>query len=464
MALDLNPYSSLYQQGNELPTNGVLSMQGSNAPPQIGPDQQPIPAMNVPIPSVDSLQNIPAMPQQMMQQTQSSQMMPSQQPQISPNGPIAQILGQYLKTQQSQSNQNGLIQQILSNRMQPDMQDAARSTIQTAQAYGAPDLFKAATPVQAMNDRITGQLTPYASALSLNDAQIKNQFALPNAQADLALKQAQTQAQLAQSGAMFGFGGGAQGGAQQGAISPNGGGDQYLSTLPPQIAAQVKAIAEGRQQFPTGMALKTPYWQQMISAVSTYDPSFDAVNYNARVAARKDFTSGKSAQTINALNTGIGHLDQLQKAVAGLNNGSFPALNSAENYISTQTGGTGPSNFQAIKNSVAPELVRIWRGSGGSEADIQGRLSDLSDAKSPEQLNGVIKEIAGLMQSKIDALGDQYKRGMGTAANDTQFYTPKSQAILKSLGLDTGNPDAGVVQQPNNTSGGKSINFSDLPQ
>jgi hypothetical protein len=63
--------------------------------------------------------------------------------------------------------------------------------------------------------------------------------------------------------------------------------------LPQNDAAQVKALAEGRMAFPTGTALKSAYWQDMLQKVAQFDPSFDAVNYNARAGTRKAFTSGK---------------------------------------------------------------------------------------------------------------------------------------------------------------------------
>src|SRR5665213_3292606 len=385
---------------------------------------------------VPQVQPMPQMPQQSLPAPVAPiQQMAPQQPSGDPNGIIGQILGQVAQNRQDQGNQNGLIQSILSNRFQPTDGDTGQSIIRTAQSFGDPTQFSAVTPDQVAASRVQTQLAPYTAALGLQTAAETAQNAPAMAQADLAYKQAQTRLANSQAGGLFGNLSGS-GGAGATADGPHG--DQFLSTLEPQTAGIVKALATGRMQFPSGMALKTPQWQQMMLAVSQYDPQFDAVNYNARAGIRKDFTSGKDAQTINALNTGIGHLDQLSNAIPALNNGQIPALNAIENFVSTQTGGTGPSNFQAIKNSVAPELVRIWRGSGGSEGDIQGRLADLDAAKSPDQLNGVIKELADLMKSKIDALGDQYQRGMGTAAQDTNFYSPKSQQIFQKLGIDVG--------------------------
>jgi hypothetical protein len=85
-------------------------------------------------------------------------------------------------------------------------------------------------------------------------------------------------------------------------------GEDYLKTIPPSLAGQVRALAEGRRAFPTGTALRSPAVQQLIAAATQYDPTLDAANAATRVATRKDFTSGKSAQNITALNTVIGHL------------------------------------------------------------------------------------------------------------------------------------------------------------
>lgn len=167
MAYNLDPYQNIAVPPSQLqlPANMPGLGQAMGAMPNVGQQRE---AAFMP---VNSQPQMP--PQQMAQQPMMQQ--PQQSP-ISPNGLINQVLQQYLQTKRTQDDQGGLIQSILSNRMQPNMQDAAKSTIQTAQAYGAPDLFKAASPEQAMNDRITGQLTPYSNALGLQKQQMENDF------------------------------------------------------------------------------------------------------------------------------------------------------------------------------------------------------------------------------------------------------------------------------------------------
>lgn len=241
-------------------------------------------------------------------------------------------------------------------------------------------------------------------------------------------------------------------------------GEEYLKTLPSNIAHTVKAIAEGRQPMPSGYALRSPYGQQIMSAVNEYDPSADAVNIAARMATRKDFTAGKSAQSINALNTVAEHLAALKSRAEKLDNGSIPLWNSFINTAHTSVGDNAVTNFDTAAGHVAQELTRAWRGTGGNQADIQRDLEDLGHDRSPKQIQGTLSTLAELLKGKIDALGDQYKRGMGTAAEDVNFYTPQASQSFNDLGFNVGgqgndppvNPILQATQQP------RVVHFSDL--
>lgn len=234
-------------------------------------------------------------------------------------------------------------------------------------------------------------------------------------------------------------------------------GVDLLKRLPPQIAAQVKALDEGHMPFPGGFALKSPYWQRMMTLVSQYDPAFDAVNYNARYSTRKAFTSGPEGRQINALNTAIGHLGQLDSEIDNLHNTGFTPYNEAANWLQSTVNANGNTaqalaSFDATKKSVADEVTRVWRGTGGSEADIKERLQELGSSKSPAQLRAALSSIGGLLESKINALNDQYTRGMGIAASDTQFVSPHAQEMLKQI---RGNVPQGNTPQTQGASKGK---------
>lgn len=221
-------------------------------------------------------------------------------------------------------------------------------------------------------------------------------------------------------------------------------GDDFLSTLSPEMAQQVKAFAEGRMPMPSGFALKSPYFQKMLQYITQYDPSFDAVNYNSRSKTRQDFTSGKSAQSINAINTAIGHLQNLSDSADSLDNSSIPMWNSVKNTFENQTGDPRIATFNTTKKAVVDEVTRVWRGTGGSEGDIKTWSDQLNAAQSPQQLHSVIGRIGDLLESKINSLGETYNQGMGTTASPMNFVNPASQAALNTLrargGETTPNP------------------------
>lgn len=220
--------------------------------------------------------------------------------------------------------------------------------------------------------------------------------------------------------------------------SPSGKNDDYLSTLPTPIAAQVKALADGKMAFPSGFALKSPYWQQMLQAVSQYDPNFDAVNYNARAATRKDFTSGKSAQNMTSLNTAIGHLDALDKAFGGLKNSDYPMYNQVANAVGRNLGNTDIQTAVKDVNSkaiaVAGELAKVFRSTGMSQKEIEDWKDQISPNNSPAENKKVIESAMDLMNSRLDAIGEQYNKGMGTTADPVTLLSPKAQKIIQRLG------------------------------
>jgi hypothetical protein len=228
-------------------------------------------------------------------------------------------------------------------------------------------------------------------------------------------------------------------------------GDDYLSGIKadPSRANMVKGLAEGRVPFPAGKAAAAPYWQQLLGDVARYDPSFDAANPQSRVATRKDFTSGKSAQNITALNTVVGHLDHLDKAIDGLGNyagdeagpvlglplGPLAHMNNAAARAIAGASGTDSryKDFETAKTAVANELTRVFRGTGGAEADIQGWMKQLDGASSPKALKAVVRSMATLMKSRLEALGEQYKQGMGVSKDPITLLTPDKQEAYKRM-------------------------------
>lgn len=214
-------------------------------------------------------------------------------------------------------------------------------------------------------------------------------------------------------------------------------GDEAIKAYTPDQQRVIKLIANYKLPLPSGFALRSPYWQTVLSGAAAYDPSFDASQYPVRLKTRQSFSNGPEAAAINSLNTAVGHLDTLSKRADELSNfgAGVPGTTTAnwlKNVIKTSAGSPDVKNFMTARDAVASELTKVFRGSGGSEADVRGWQQNIDSAGSPEQLKGAITQAIDLMGSRLQALQSQYEKGVGKPA-DFKFLTPKSEQILQRL-------------------------------
>lgn len=226
--------------------------------------------------------------------------------------------------------------------------------------------------------------------------------------------------------------------------NPNLHGDAYLKSMPDQsIANQVKAIAEGREQQPSSFFLKTPYGQMMMRSLAQYDPGFDLSLYQSRVAANTDLAKGKMGQNVTSFNTTIGHLGALSDAIDKLQNTSFPLVNQAYNVWRNNTGDPRVNAFNVNVDAAASELTRAFRGTGGNESDIQAWKKTLSAANSPQQLHAAVDKAVDLLESRIDATGDQYGRAMRKTVQPDSLLSPVARSTLQKLKGGSANTSQG---------------------
>jgi hypothetical protein len=226
-------------------------------------------------------------------------------------------------------------------------------------------------------------------------------------------------------------------------------GEEFLKTLTPATASEVKALAEGRTEFPKGMSLSR--LQPLIQLVSQYDPTFDAVNYAARSKTRNAFSAGPEAKTINNLETAIGHAGMLLDQIPGTSGHSgFPfatTVNAAQNYYSASTGYPGVPVFKDTAGKLAAELTAVYRGGNGAERDIVRALESLSPSESTETKNAILRNAVDLLDSKLEALGSQYSQGMGLTADPLKLLNPKAAETYKRLhGMAAGDVPSGGAQ------------------
>ena len=206
----------------------------------------------------------------------------------------------------------------------------------------------------------------------------------------------------------------------------------------------VDAIVGGRMQPPTGFALRSPYWQDVMERVNAKDPKFDATKYGARAAAARTFASGPEARNVTALNTVIGHLGTLDEAAQALNNKDLRAFNAVANRMATEMGDPRIQNFDTARQAVAEETMRVFRQVGASEREAREWGDRISSAGSPAQLRGVIATLGELLDSRVKAIGQQYERTVNQGGNPARV-DPENVKKLDKLREGAARPNSGFT-------------------
>lgn len=215
-------------------------------------------------------------------------------------------------------------------------------------------------------------------------------------------------------------------------------GDEYLKTLPPAKAAQIRGIANGDLAMPSGRAAMTGPGQVLMQQVLQYDPTANAINLDARKKTREAFTSGQEARAITAINTVTGHLVGLDSAITRLGN-SDVALgnNTASNFVRSHVGDTDKikalADLRFFKTAVANELTKVFRGQNGAEADIKGWLDQIGDNAPETAQRQAARSMVEGMKSRLEGLGYQYSQGMGRTVDPLQLLSPHARQQLARL-------------------------------
>lgn len=211
----------------------------------------------------------------------------------------------------------------------------------------------------------------------------------------------------------------------------------FLSQFSPQVASLIKGIANytisptslstSKKQAMGGMTQA-----QIVALASQYNPSYDEKQYATRAATLKQFTSGTYSQNVNALNTAIGHLNDLVGNAAKLNNTSITPLNYVKNLTETTLGSGNVVGAETNINAAVGELATAFKKSGATDTEIKN-LGTISANSSPAQIKAFISTASTLLGSRLDALNQTYQSSMGSAPAGGTFLSTSAQTALINL-------------------------------
>ncbi|WP_425254230.1 hypothetical protein ACPJXG_10875 [Janthinobacterium sp. NFX145] len=193
------------------------------------------------------------------------------------------------------------------------------------------------------------------------------------------------------------------------------------------VEAMAKAIAAGQLAPINGFALARPRGQAIMARVMQLNPTYDGGDYAAKANALRGFSTGKEGTALRSFSVAVDHLETLGHMADALDNGNLQILNKVRNTWKQQTGAAAPTDFKAVKEIVGKEVVKAIIAGGGG-VDERKEMSELmADAKSPQQLKGVVTHFLELMGAQRDGLLDQYERTTGRKDGKVVFSPSKKQ-------------------------------------
>jgi hypothetical protein len=175
----------------------------------------------------------------------------------------------------------------------------------------------------------------------------------------------------------------------------------------------VQAVAGNKMKIGDVLTPRTPLpiRKQFLANVLQVNPSFDSRDYDIEKGVQREFTTGSAAKNLTAFNTAIEHAGQLRNAADALDNNDVRGLNKIGNILGYQFGSDKTTNFNVIKNALSGEISKVFKGGQATDAEIKEVQAPFDAANSPAQLRGAIDSAVKLMNSKRDALKQQYEAG-----------------------------------------------------
>ena len=195
-------------------------------------------------------------------------------------------------------------------------------------------------------------------------------------------------------------------------------------------------LAQGIANYgirPSAYLLRSREGQQIMGEVMRLNPTYDQTKYDARNKLRADFTSGKTGNNIDALNTAVDHLNTLKELGEGLQNSDVQMVNAAVNKARTAFGDPRVTNLRTAATAVESEIASLLKKTGATDQEINAWRANFSADMSPRQFTGAINTALRIMRGRERALQHRWQVGMAVD-RDYPIYGDEQTQILDGLG------------------------------
>lgn len=216
-------------------------------------------------------------------------------------------------------------------------------------------------------------------------------------------------------------------------------GEDFIKTLPdPAVQNMTRAMLRGDAPYPNITSRTPSVVKQALEAAQQADPTYSAATAPVRKATKIAFATGPEARNVNALNTLINHLGEMQDNDKNLPSHSIDLLNAAQNAIVphlSDEANSALNNYNIDKTGVGSEAAKAYKGVGAVSLEEQKDWQkNLSANNGPETRAQARQEIARLVAGKINALESQWSTAFPNEPKT--FISEKAKKALVKLGVN----------------------------
>lgn len=226
-----------------------------------------------------------------------------------------------------------------------------------------------------------------------------------------------------------------------------------LNQLPPIMQTKVLQALDGRIAPPTGMGLKDPQQQMILTAAQMVDPGFDMTTWAKRHKMRLEFSpAGKVGQKLASAEMSVNHLYDVMESAKALNNNNWVGSNIARDWVGNpiarnfdwetkgKDGKVVPkyadrlADFELKKTLALKELQTFLAGQGGGNlTEHQELMHKLDAARSEGELMATVRGAIEMIGGKLKPLVDGYNREMNTDLPATGFFHEDARRKLAAI-------------------------------
>lgn len=205
-----------------------------------------------------------------------------------------------------------------------------------------------------------------------------------------------------------------------------------LNSVPEKDRAMVQAIINGTMKIPSSMSKEGGRIRQLVAQVK---PDYDESLYPTYAATRKAFTSGAESHGINAFNTALAHMHELEANLP--DNSSSPAWNEFKNWLGNKTGSAANNPYKTARVAVSEELAKAYKGGAATKDEIHNWEELLDSSASPEQMKANIGMLKKLLGGKLEAYENQWATSMpsGTVP-PLKIISDRARAVMEGKAPD----------------------------